>query len=78
VTTLPRRARARELGLRADGRRPLDHPLLQRVEALRAQLARRVAHHFDESSRSTPTIGDPRVNRPRAWTKDVGDDEEEH
>lgn len=55
----------------------LDHPLLQRVDSLRAQL-RLISRPFDELVETNTKTCDPKVTRPNAWTKDVGDDEEEH
>jgi hypothetical protein len=51
--------------------------LLQRIDSLRAQLGS-ISPAFDELVAANTTLCDPTVNRPRAWTKDVGDDEEEH
>lgn len=51
--------------------------LVQRIDALRAPL--RLFSTFEEIVEANSNEHDPRINRPRAWTKDVGDDEgEEH
>jgi putative phage-type endonuclease len=67
----------RELGFElADDRQ--DHPLLRRVESLRAQIKLvNTLTSYEAVVAKHTTIGDPRVNRPREWTKDVGDADEE-
>lgn len=78
VSTLQLAAREIE-ALRAElAEDRLDHPLLQRVEALRAQLKLvTTLTSFDEVLAKHTKTGDPRVNRPRNWTKGVDDADEE-
>lgn len=67
----------RELAaLRADAE---DSPaLMQRIDGLRAQL-RLVGdlNNFEALVATNTKVGEPSVNRPRNWTKDIGPDSEE-
>lgn len=53
----------------------LDHPTCQRLDGLRAQvrLVSEITSYSELVARHT-THGDPTINRPRAWTKEAGDE----
>lgn len=61
------------LGLRGDAADG-DGVLLQRIDALRAQLRLIAPTSFAALIEANTSVGDPVLNRPRAWTKDLLDD----
>jgi hypothetical protein len=73
----PDRARAR-LALRATSSRSGLRWSAPAADRRAARAASTDLAGFDELVAANTTLCDPKVNRPRAWTKDVGDDEEEH